>query len=226
MEICALIGFYQEEKAGPRLLKNLEEMGIPSLWADSRLEGFYKYNNSDTSTDSFPVIIEESKTAKLYRLGLTKPGEGMNFLLREAAIQGYRYTITLGSDEWLEGDLDIFMDALERLQLKEPTKMRMPLVEHNLGGTNWGGHITERIVYLPEYVFLKDVHYVYWHNYYGYDVPMAATKRTSPLVLGLTVHHDDRIRDAERNRLMDEYQMPRKTAERDSLVNLIKNNEI
>ena len=225
-ELCALIGFYQDEKAGSRLLQNLEQLGIDSLWVDSRLDGFHQYNNSDVSTDGLPKLIEDAKHAKLYRLGLTFPGEAMNFLLREASLQGYSYTISLGCDEWLDGDTNLFVNNLKAIPMKEPTKLRIPLVEHNFGGTNTGGHITERIVYMPEYVHLKNVHWVYFHNYYGYDKPMADQERTSPLVLGLTVHHDDTIRDPARNKLMDEFQVQQRKSEKDAVLHMIKAKEV
>jgi len=221
-ECVALIGFYQDRLAGERLLKNLIDLGIPSIWADLRLEGFKQYNNSDTSTDGFPAVIFETSTAHLFSLGLTKPGESMNFLLKKAHQAGYKYTITLGCDEYLEGDFELFKNNLGIIPMKEPTKLRMPLVEHNFGGTNGGGHITERVVYLPEFVFLKNIHWCYFHNYNGVDTPMKKT----PLVLGLTIHHDDTIRDPDRNKVMDDYQEKQGKWEFQAVVDMIKRKKV
>lgn len=222
-EIAALIGFYQDRIAAERLLKNLDQYDIESFWCDSRVEGFHQYNNSDYSTDGLQEIIQSYRNTHLYSLGLSKHGQSMNLLLKQAS--NYKYTITLGCDEYLEGDLNIFEDALDRFDFKEPMKLRLPITEHGSGKSH-GGRIAERIVYLPRYVFLKDVHYVYFHNYFGYDKPMGSTHWQSPLVLGLTIHHDDTIRDELRNTRMDEYQEAQKKREFEALISMIKANQI
>lgn len=221
-DCVALIGFYQDRDAGERLLKNLTELGIPSMWADSRVEGFKQYNNSDTSTDGFPGVIFETPNAHLFSLGLTKPGEGMTFLLKKASDAGYKYVITLGCDEYLEGDIELFLRNLQKIPMKEPTKLKMPITEHNSKCGSHGGNVAERVVFMPQFVFLKDVHYVYFHNYFGYDKPMKDT----PLVLGMTIHHDDTIRDDSRNKAMDEYQQSQKKREFDSILQMIKDDKI
>jgi hypothetical protein len=221
MEIIAIVGFYQDRKAGQRLAENLDKLGIPSIWCDSRVEGFKQYNNSDYSTDGLPEFLQQFKSISLFRLGLTQKGEGITFMLRKAAAMGYKYTITLGCDEYLEGDFELFKSNLKRIKLSEPTKLRVPLVEKN-GDQN----ISERVVYMPEFVHVKHVHYFYYNNYFGYEKLMAVKNGESPLVLGLTIYHDDTVRDPERNQAMDEYQKIDKKKEFETTLDLIRKNQI
>lgn len=220
-DFIALVGFYQDRKAGERLAKNLDELGIPSIWVDSRIEGFKQYNNSDVSTDGLPEILANYKSVSLFRLGLLKKGEAMNFMLKKASEMGFKYTITLGCDEWLEGNVELFKHNLGRISLLEPTKLRMPLIEKN-GDRN----ISERVVYMPEFVFVRAVHYFYFHTYFGKEKLMAVNKGESPLVLGLRIYHDDSIRDPERNQAMDEYQKIDKKKEFETTLQMIRNKEI
>lgn len=219
----ALIGYYQDGKAGKRLEQNLEKLGIPSLWCNSRVIGFPKINNSDLSTDGFTEYLE-SKGHTVFNKGVTKVGESTNFLLQKAGELGYKYTITLGCDEYLEGDFQLFQDNLEKIPMDKPTKLRMPLVEHNVGGTNGGGNITERVVYMPEFVYIGDVHWIYYHNYYREPEIMAY--ENCPIVLGLTVHHDDKIREDSRNKMMDEFQVSQRKKEKEAVIQMVKNYQI
>jgi len=221
----ALIGYYQDRQAGERLEQNLEELGIPSLWCDSRVKGFTKINNSDLSTDGFTEYLE-SKGHTVLKLGLRNAGEATNILLRKAGELGYKYTMTLGCDEFLDGDVNLFESNLDAIPKDEPMKLRIPFVEHNPNGVGNGlGHFAERVVYLPQFVSVGDIHWIYWHTYYRQPQPLA-TKKNCPMVFGLTLHQDDTIRDGIRNKMMDEYQVSQRKREREKLVELIKNDQI
>jgi len=211
--------FYQDQKAGERMIKNLSEFGIPSIWSNGRVEGFTKINNSDVSTDNLKEIILSYPNTKVYDIGLTYPGYATNYLMQLAADMGYTHTFLLSCDEYLEGDWNLFKTNLEKIPSDKPSKMRLPIVEHNPTHNKNVLHITERVVYMPQYVFIQKIHWLYYHNYYRNPEILSDTK--SKLVLGLTVHHDDSIRLLKRNKMMDKYQKQRRVIEVKELIQVL-----
>jgi hypothetical protein len=222
LKFIAIISAYQDAKAAARLLQNLDSMEIPSIWYDGRVEGFPRINNSDTSTDGLLELILSYKRTHTMTGGPGPVGHGTNKMMKLAAQLNYDYTLLLSCDEYLEGDVELFESNLEKIKLSQPTKMRLPFVEHNIKGNkdnNGGKHIAERLVYLPGFVKIKDIHWLYYHNYFGYDMMM---DRPGPLILGLTIHHDDTIRDPARNTMMDEFQKTQKKREMQRLVEILQ----
>lgn len=219
----ALVGFYQDRHGGERLLKNLRSYDIPSIWVDSRLTGFMPIDNSDYSTDGLPEVIESYKDTMLFTFGESAPGEVISFMLKKAGGLGYEYSLVLGCDEYLTGDWNITNEALYDLQLKEPARIRMPIVEHNDTGLNRGNakHVQDRIVYLPEFVYVKGIHWLYYTNFHGAERIIGEARQT-PCVYGATVNHDDTIRPAWRNQVMDVFQKKQVAREKLELNTIVK----
>jgi hypothetical protein len=222
VRLCATVGFYQDGIAGKRLLKNLTDLGIPSIWGDGRVYGFTAIDSSNFSTDGFREVIQNTPNATLIDIGLQFPGQGTQKLFHTAAKMGYNYVINLGCDEYLEGDVDLFIENLGRIPLKEPTRMKIPIVEHNPEHNNNAKHVQSRVVYMPQYVEIKNIHWIYYHNFYGDDRPVImGVEKNDPLVLGLTLHHDDTIRPDWRNTVMDIFQKEQVKRERAELKDMI-----
>lgn len=215
-EFVALIGTYQDVDGGKRLVRNLDELGIPSIWADSRVEPFQQINGSDYSTDGLREIVSGYENTTWHELGKTVPGEGANFLLRQAA-KKYKHCMILSCDEYLSGDVTILMDSVRKQKLQSPARCGLQFIEHNPKNENCSKDKVDRLIYLPEYVFIEQIHWMYFHNYYGKKQVLL----NNPRVDGMTIHHDDSIRPKWRNELMDEFQRKRKPVEMEAWQKLI-----
>lgn len=206
--VCVLVGFFQDGVAGKRLAKNLQDLGIDSIWIDGRVEGFMAIDNSNLSTDGFKETLRNYSHVKhVHDFGLAPAGQSITWGFKCAAQMGYDYVIVMGCDEYLEGDFDLFRENLTRIKRNEPTRFRMPIEEHNPEHNHNAEHAQSRVISMPQYVYIKNIHWLYFHNFFGPDHPVIMAKHdNNPLVLGLTLHHDDTIRPAWRNNLMDIYQ--------------------
>lgn len=213
-KLCALIGFYMDKDAGERLLKNLEQYGVRSFWLDSRVENFPRLSNdpNDNSNDGLRELIHASRYGSLIDTPLeTKPqGYWMSKCYAELGKE-YDFIFVLGCDEYISGDMDLLMENLIKMNIQEPAKIRLPIIEHNSKGNHNIPHITERIIAFPKFVYIKNIHWHYYHNYFGNEQPL----KYSPLVLGITIHHDDTIRPKIRNQVMDVYQKKKTKQEHD-----------
>lgn len=205
--ITAIVGFYQDRPAGEHLLKNLKEHGIKSIWVDSRIEPFTKVK-SDYSTDGLPEIIK-SYDAELYQLGATKPGVAFQTLLEKAAKKG-DWALNLSTDEYLEGDWDTLCQNARKLKLTEPARCGLRFLDHNPISENKKKDKVDRLIYLPGRIFIEEIHWMYfWRD----EIGRKRTLVNNPLVEGMTIHHDDRLRPDWRNKLMDKFQADRKPVE-------------
>lgn len=221
-DLIAIVGVYQDRDAGEGLLRNLESYDIPSIWSDGRVLGFPRINNSDQSTDGMRELVQSSKNAILVSHEPNYPGCATTECYKIAGDMGYRYAILLGCDEYVQGDPNLLHSNLERLNLKKPERIRIPFVEHNPQKNFNNGPkemVIDRIIYMPQYVYIKkDIHWFYYHNYFGYEYPMTDY---SKLVYGITIHHDDSIRPKWRDQLMDDYQKERTTQEHERLRSML-----
>ena len=220
IKITAIIGFYQDRIAGERLLKNLDSYDIHSIWADGRIEGFPKLGDSNLSSDGFREVIQSYKNTTLIDIGLHGPGDLINGMLQTAAEMKYDFTMTFGCDEYLTGDWNITCDALERFKFKRPMRFKVPIIEHNEEGNNNQKHIAERITFMPGYVHVKDIHWLYWSFFNGED-RMLGTERQDPVAFCVTLHHDDTIREKWRNQVIDKFQEEQVPRERRALEYVI-----
>ena len=215
VNLCALVGFYQDAHAGQRLHRNLESYEIPSYWIDSRVEGFPQLSENNLSTDGLREIVASGKYSKLIDAPIPqRPGYYLSMFFKNAKPLGFDHVMVLGCDEYLTGDLELLKENLAKLDLKEPHKIRLRFVEHNPQTNNNLKHVTERIINMPEYVSIKEIHWLYYHNKFGYDKIM----EKSPLVLGMEIHHDDKIRPEFRNKIMDIFQAKRQKFEQEELA--------
>ncbi len=192
------------------------------LLHDGRVEGFPQINNSDVSTDGLYEEALRFSNVKIVSKGLTKVGESTTNLMKLAGEMGYKYTLLVSCDEYVEGDSDLLVSNLNHIPLKEPSRIVVPFVEHNMKdnwNNNGGKFVAERIVYLPIHVYIKSVHWLYYHRYHGAEVLM--DKRT-PLAMGITVHHDDTIREGWRNKMMDDFQVKQREYEQKKIYEIMR----
>lgn len=222
--IAAIVGFYQDRLAGTRLLQNLKKHKIFSIWADTRLENFMAIDSSNTSTDGLPQLIKSFPNTYLMSIGKTVPGQATMIMMKEAAKLGYEYVIVLGCDEYIEGEWETTKQALDYLQLKEPTRIKLPIIEHNPlknNNASWQG----RIVYMPQYVEIGQIHWLYYSTYKGRR-KIIGDIHQDPIVFGAEIHHDDSIRPEWRNNLMDVWQRHRTELETQELGKLVLTGQI
>lgn len=222
IKFVALVCFYQDGVAGQRLLKNLTDLEIPSIWADGRINQFPAIDNSNLSTDGFREIIKATKNTTLIDVGLHYPGDQINSCLQEAADQKYDYTITLGCDEYLTGELDKTYEVLERLKPNKPQRYKIPIVEHHPEGNNNAKHVAERITFMPGFVRVENIHWLYYSFYQG-EYRMLGLEHEDMRPYGIILNHDDTIRPNWRNSVMDQFQKQQVPRERKELEQLMRN---
>ena len=104
--LSVIIPFYNDFKALQRLLMNLSSKGIPAILFDGRFHSFQRINEYDLSTDGSRFLVQSFKDTTLIDKGPCHVDEKFNVLLHEAAKQGYSHCILLGSDEYIEGDIE------------------------------------------------------------------------------------------------------------------------
>jgi len=208
-KLCALVPFYMDRDAGERLLKNLESKKLRSYWIDSRVTDFPQLSNdvNDNSNDGLRELIIQSRYGSLIDTPKEpqRAGYYMSKMYKELG-KDYDYVLALGCDEYITGDMDLLMENLIKMKIDRPAKIRVPIVEHNPKHNHNVPHITERIIAMPGFVYIKDIHWHYYHNFHGVEEPLSY----SPLALGIEIHHDDTIRPAIRNKIMDVYQKKEK----------------
>ena len=220
-KFCVLVGFYMDRKAGERLLLNLQMNNIVSYWVDSRVEGFPRLSNDpeDNSNDGLRELIVDNPLATLVSTPAEpkQPGFYISEMFQALSEMGYEYVMVMGCDEYLLGDFNLMLENLEKLNLKEPAKIRLKMVEHNNSNNNIK-HIAERIIFMPNQVYVSEIHWVYYHGFNGKEEVLI----NSPLVLGMELHHDDSIREPIRNKVMDVWQSKRSKFERNLLETKVK----
>ena len=219
IDFCALVGFYQDREAGQRLHANLEEYRIRSYWIDSRVEDFPQLSENNLSTDGLREIIFNGKHSTLIDAPIPqRPGFYISKFFENCRQLGHNHVMVMGCDEYLTGDFDLLKSNLARLELKEPCKIRLPIIEHNPQHNNNLKHVAERIINYPQFVSISNVHWIYQHSMFGKKQII----EKSPLVLGMELHHDDRIRLPIRNKIMDIYQGKRRQYEQKETEKILK----
>jgi len=204
-KLCALVGFYMDFDAGERLLNNLEKYRLRSYWIDSRVTNFPRLSNdpNDNSNDGLRELIIKAKYATLIDTpSEPEPAGYWTSKFFQEMGNDYDFILNLGCDEYISGDLDLLMENLIKMNINRPAKIRIPIIEHNPDHNNNVKHITERIIAMSKHVYIKNIHWCYYHNFNGKEEILDY----SPLALGITINHDDTIRPEIRNKIMDIYQ--------------------
>lgn len=223
MRLAAVIGFYFDGIAGKRLLKNLTELNIPSLWADGRVHGFARIESSDLSRDGFPEIIQDTPNAKLFSVGYTYPQKetGPQFLFKKAAELNYDTVMVLGCDEYITGNWKKALKDLEqRCKGDIPRRFHVRLDNRSKQQkyNDYPGTMG-RFYYLPSRIYRRFSHYGWCYTHNGREELLVAEH---PPIKGITLVHDDSIRPAWRNELMDQYQAKCVPVERFQMEQFIK----
>ena len=180
-------------------------MGIPSILSDGRFHNFQKIDESDFSTDGSRFLVQSFKNITLINCGPCYVDEKLNVLFHEAAKQGYNHAILLGSDEDIEGDIELLKKELEKFSEKEPLLISVPFEEKN-PKLDKPPKFIERIFYMPGLIRAKGTYQSFYSaadQAKGISNPM----NSNPVSIdAITIHHDSTIRTKERNELMKNYQ--------------------
>jgi len=205
MKLVAIVPFYNDFKALQRLLMHLSSIGIPSILCDGRFHNFQKIDDSDISTDGSRFLVQGFKNTTLIDCGPCNVDEKLNALFHEASKQSYSYCILLGSDEDVEGDIELLKKELENISGEKPLLIRVPFEEKNPKLDKPPSFI-ERIFYMPGQISAKGNYQSFYSSSdqaKGISDPM---KSLSVGITAITIHHDSTIRTKERNELMKNYQ--------------------
>ena len=205
IKLVAIVPFYNDFKALQRLLMHLSSMGMPSILCDGRFHNFQKINDSDISTDGSRFLVQGYKNTTLLNCGPCHVDEKLNVLFHEAAKQGYSHCILLGSDEDIEGDIELLKKELDQISKDEPVLIRIPFEEKNPKLDKPPSFI-ERIFYMPGLIRAKGT----FQSFYSASdqaKTISTPMKSNPVgINAITIQHDSTIRTKERNELMKNYQ--------------------
>jgi len=205
MKIAAIVPFYNDFKALQFLLMRLSSMGMPSILCDGRFHNFQKVDESDFSTDGSRFLVQGFKNTKLIDCGPCYVDEKLNVLFHEAAKQGYSHCILLGSDEYIEGDIESLKKELDQISKDEPVLISVPFDEKNPKLDKPPSFI-ERVFYMPGLIRAKG-NYQSFYSAADQAKGISAQMKSNPVgINAITIHHDSTIRTKERNELMKNYQ--------------------
>lgn len=205
IRIVVLVPFYNEFKALQRLLLHLSKMNLSSILCDGRFHNFQKVDESDFSTDGSRFLVQGFKNTNLIDCGPCYVDEKFNMLFHEAAKQGYTHCILLGSDEDIEGDIELLKKELVQISNDEPLLISVPFDEKNPKLDKPPSSI-ERIFFMPGLIRANGNYQSFYSaadQAKGVSDPM---KSNLVNINSITIHHDSTIRTKERNELMKNYQ--------------------
>jgi len=205
ISLVAIIPFYNEFKALQRLLMHLSSMNIPSILCDGRFHGFKKIDNSDFSTDGSRFLITGFKSTTFINCGPCYVDEKINKLFHEAAKQGFSHAILLGCDEYPDGDLKLLLENLENLNGSEPMIIKVPFNDIQ-GKQHQKNNFIERLIFMPGLVRAKGSHNTFFSAVDQIRGISDTMRPNSSPIEGISIYHDNSIRNKERNELMQDYQ--------------------
>ena len=149
--------------------------------------------------------------------GVMEEYQKFQFAMNWARYHKYNYVLLLGSDEWLEGDINIIKEQLDKHEDGLAKIFDLEVIEHTSNKWNSGWKRVWKIFSHPDKIKSDLVHWGYYLN--GSKIPYQIE---GTLLKGAVLHHDDGIRDVQRNRLMTEYQDWNVPREREILKRIAK----
>ena len=199
MSIVAIISFYNDIDGMKRLYSHLHKCKIKSIWGDGRFKGFTRITNSDISTDGSREFIESKKDAILFTIPLCYEYESKSIMLQKAG--GYDYAVVFDCDEYVTGDFDTLVSNLDKIVGDKPEIFRVDVSIIDNKSSVWKDNASERIFYKPHRIRCNNTHWSFF-------IDKSETPHISPAcsVKGITVYHDQSIRDSSRDSMMDSYQ--------------------
>jgi len=205
LRLVALVPFYNDFKALQRLLMHLSSMKIPSILCDGRFHSFKKMGNSDLSTDGSRFLTSGFKLTTLINNGPCYVDEKINKLFHEAAKQDFTHAVLLGCDEYPQGDVNLLLKNLESLNHSEPTLIKVPFIDKQ-EKSHQENNFIERIFFMPGLIRARGSHNTFFS---AVDQARGISENIKPHITpieGISIFHDNSIRNRERNELMQDYQ--------------------
>lgn len=212
--ICAVISFYNDLEGIKRLHAKLKQHKIHSIWADGRFHDFKQINQLDNSTDGSSEYLKEQKDVFVYEYGLCYEYDKLSFLINLAGDTGYDYVIMFGCDEYPEGDFKELIKNLDKLYDGKPAVYRVHFKIHENDATNKPlskNNQVERIFIHPNRIKIKNTHWSFFID--NSDKPNRSSEES---VKGITIVHDQSIRDKDRDDMMNQYQEKQRLDEREN----------
>lgn len=212
-KLCAYFPVYQDVDALRISIKKTKEYGIKDIiCVDGPFIGFE--HKSDKSTDGTLEFLKQEGCIVI-SAGLCYEQDKLNMAFHEAAKLGFDYVLLLGADEWPEGNLNEFINSLDRLNQDRRPKIPYIAVKEHQPKSKWNRDIKESPKIFINPMFIR-ARYTHW-CYYIYNIRTAFCEQ---VVSGITVHHDDSIRPRDRNKLMDKFQDNNVTREHNIVAKL------
>jgi len=205
VKLVAIVPFYNDFKALQRLLLHLSEIDLPVILCDGRFHNFKKIDDSDLSTDGSRFLVAGFKNATLIEAGPSHIEEKFNKLFHEAARLGYTHAVLLGCDEYPDGDIRILKENLEKIDQTGPMLISIPFEEHKQK-LDKPKEFIERIFFMPGLITSKEGHNSFFSTSDNDTDNKDQMEPYSVVIKGITIHHDNSIRNKERNELMSDYQ--------------------
>lgn len=221
-KLVAIVLVYQDYHGGKRLADNLTKLGIASIWGDGRFKGvsgkeFPQINNSDLSTDGLKEYVLSLGNTTWLDIGLCLMEEKHNRLYDEAHNQGYTHALLMGCDEYIEGDVELFLKNLDSFDKSKPMVIRVPMIQHKTDvDIDQYAHFVERIFYMPHLIRTRKIHWTHFSILEDNipDKPNVGMVSFPVPVFGITIHHDSSLREKKRDEMMIAWQKADVYAER------------
>lgn len=192
---CTFTPFFQDVDALKRRLQNNVELGLTGLYYDGPFLGYP--HEHDYSTDGSRELIKSFDKQLLFDSGEGHMASKTNHGLHVAVKMGFDSFLTLGADEWIEGDIHSFY---KNIKWEFPIN-KVPFKElQDKNKYNRNISYLPRLITMPMLVRLRDIHWIYFYN----DKPLI--KEGIESIEGITILHDDSIRTKQRNETMTKYQ--------------------
>jgi len=200
-DICTYTPYYFDLDSYKRLWGYNWALGLPSIVIDGRFNGFpdledMGWNDNMQNYASKMEYIHYTKMQPCYE------EEKLTKAFYIAHKLGYKWMILLGADEYLEGDINHFMMKLKAVSTDEGEIFKMRVKEHNPGHKyDQRLPIMAKIFHNLDQLEAKNLHWLVYKKGNRW-----ALKSKPNVIEGLVIHQDSKIRDRERDAMMEKYQ--------------------
>jgi len=169
-------------------------------YVDGRFPAFTKIKDSDVSTDGSIRLIQSYPNTQYFQF-FGSYLDKINYQFQMA--KDYDVMIMLSCDEYIEGDWNNFVKNLEWSMRVHPDKRIFNIPFKVISGDDRPIKSKDRIFVDPKNWTVLDRHWRY--RYKGKEELHRAWYMDAD-INGITIVHDDTVRNKKRNKLMTKYQ--------------------
>ncbi len=208
--VCASINFYNEIDCLKQALDSLKDFPLV-ICVDGKWKKFNDplRRSCGFSYDGSRELVQSYSNTLLLDCGNQTEEAMSNLCLRTAAVKDYPYLLQIASDEYVVGDYDLFQNNCDEMIKKRPDDHSYYIKFNTI-------HITppeqkryiavQRLHYDPMFIRLRDVHWMYYFNNEFIITRAAPESLNGKVINGLTIYHDDSLRNQHREKQMKDYQ--------------------